>query len=68
MPVDIRLICATNRNLGEMVAAGQFREDLYYRINTISLTLEPLRNRPEDIEVLAKAFVAEFSEAYGKKC
>ncbi len=66
VPVDIRLICATNRNLGEMVAAGQFREDLYYRINTISLTLEPLRNRPEDIEVLAKAFVAEFSEAYGK--
>ncbi len=66
VPVDIRLICATNRNLGEMVAAGQFRDDLYYRINTISLTLEPLRNRPEDIEVLAKAFVAEFSEAYGK--
>ncbi len=66
VPVDIRLICATNRNLGEMVAAGQFREDLYYRINTISLTLEPLRNRPEDIEDLAKAFVAEFSEAYGK--
>lgn len=66
VPVDIRLICATNRNLGEMVAAGQFREDLYYRINTISLTLEPLRNRPEDIEDLAKAFVAEFCEAYGK--
>lgn len=66
VPVDIRLICATNRNLGEMVVAGQFREDLYYRINTISLTLEPLRNRPEDIEDLAKAFVAEFSEAYGK--
>ena len=49
IPVDIRLICATNRNLPEMVAKGEFREDLLYRINTIHLEIPSLRERPEDI-------------------
>ena len=54
IPVDIRLICATNRNLPEMVAKGEFREDLLYRINTIHLEIPSLRERPEDIIPLAE--------------
>ena len=59
VPVDIRLICATNRNLPEMVASGSFREDLFYRINTIHVTLPPLRDRPEDILPLAERFLSQ---------
>lgn len=68
VPVDIniRLICATNRNLNEMVAAGLFREDLLYRINTIQIELPPLRERGNDIVHLAESFLREFASRYGK--
>jgi len=54
--VDVRVICATNRNLYQMVQEGAFRQDLYYRINVVSFTLPPLRERREDIPVLARYF------------
>lgn len=66
IPVDIRLICATNRNLPEMVSKGEFREDLLYRINTIHLELPSLRERTEDILPLAEQFINRFCKKYGK--
>ncbi|MDR0995570.1 MAG: sigma-54 dependent transcriptional regulator [Tannerella sp.] len=66
IPVDIRLLSATNKNLDEMVAAGSFREDLLYRINTIRVEIPPLRERPEDILPLAGRFLARYAAAYGK--
>lgn len=66
IPVDIRLVCATNRNLTEMVQQGLFREDLLYRINTIHLEIPPLRRRPEDILPLANLFIARFCKQYDK--
>ena len=67
LPVDIRLICATNRNLQQMVTEGSFREDLLYRINTIHVEIPPLRERPEDIEPLARMFCERYAAKYGKK-
>ncbi len=64
--VDIRLICATNRNLNEMVQRNEFREDLLYRINTIHLEIPPLRERPEDILPLAERFITRFCKQYDK--
>ncbi len=66
IPIDIRLICATNRNLQEMVTRDEFREDLLYRINTIHLEIPPLRKRPEDIVPLAEMFIAGFCKQYDK--
>lgn len=63
---DIRLICATNKNLHEMVGRNEFRQDLLYRINTIQLHLPPLRERPDDIEELAGHFLSVFSRKYNK--
>jgi DNA-binding NtrC family response regulator len=65
--VDVRLITATNRNLAVMVAAGQFREDLYYRLNVVSIEMPPLRARKEDIPALAQTFIHRFSGELKKK-
>jgi len=66
VPVDVRLICATNCNLLQMVANGRFREDLLYRINTIHIELPPLRNRRADIAELANFFLRKYVEKYNK--
>jgi len=63
--VDVRLIAATNRNLEEAVSKGDFRADLYYRINVVTLVLPPLRDRREDIEPLARHFLDRFNEENG---
>lgn len=65
--VDVRLIAATNRDLEKMVEAGQFRSDLYYRLNVFPIYNLPLRDRPEDIPVLVKHFAAKFAKKQGKK-
>ena len=64
IPVNIRLICATNMNLEALVREGKFREDLFYRINTVHIALPPLRERREDIVPLAERFVARYAEKY----
>ena len=64
IPVDIRLICATNMNLEAQVREGRFREDLFYRINTVHIPLPSLRERPGDIVPLAERFLADFAEKY----
>lgn len=65
--IDTRLICATNCRLDEMVAAGQFREDLFYRINTIHIHIPPLRDRRGDIMAFANLFLDQYSTAYNKE-
>jgi len=64
--VDIRVIAATNRTLADQVERGEFREDLLYRINLITLHLPPLRERPDDIPTLASRFVQAVSHSYGR--
>jgi DNA-binding NtrC family response regulator len=66
IPTDIRLICATNKNLEEMVQSGLFREDLLYRINTIHVELPPLRERGRDIILLAEFFLKKYAAKYNK--
>ena len=63
-PVNIRLICATNMDLESLVRDGRFREDLYYRINTVHIDLPPLRERKADIIPLAERFISDFAEKY----
>ncbi|MGE0020858.1 MAG: sigma-54-dependent transcriptional regulator [Draconibacterium sp.] len=66
VPVDIRLICATNKNLENMVREGLFREDLLYRINTIQIEVPPLRERGNDVLVLADFFLKKYASKYNK--
>ena len=66
-PIDIRLISATNRDLHEAVAKGEFRQDLLFRINTIHIHIPPLRNRKEDIVPLAELFIEHYLKKYGKE-
>lgn len=65
--VDFRLISATNKDLEKMIEEGSFREDLFYRINIIPLTIPPLRERMEDIPILCDKFMAEMNEKYARK-
>lgn len=64
--VDVRVVCATNKNLHEMVAEGTFREDLLYRINLITINLPPLRERPKDIPLLVNSFIRNLREIYNR--
>lgn len=63
--VDVRVICATQKNLMELVQRGEFREDLFYRLNVLTLNLPPLRDRPQDILPLTEMFVARFADEQG---
>src|SRR5665647_1599347 len=64
--VDVRILCATNRNLEEMIAKNEFREDLYYRINVFPIYIPSLRERINDIPILADFFVDKFNKRHGK--
>ena len=66
-PVDVRIVCATNRDPQEEVAAGRFREDLFYRLNVIPVDLPPLRERDHDVLLIARHFLRQFSVEDGKK-
>ena len=66
-PIDIRLICATNKDIPQMVQEGTFREDLYYRINTLHVQLSPLRQRTDEILPLAELFVKMYAEKYHRE-
>jgi two-component system, NtrC family, nitrogen regulation response regulator NtrX len=65
--VDVRVVAATNKNLDDEIARGNFREDLFYRLNVIPFFVPPLRDRAEDIPLLADHFLREFTSAYGRK-
>jgi len=67
IPVDVRVLATTNRNLAKECAEGRFREDLFYRLNVFPLKVPPLRERPEDIVSLSARFIERFSAAAGKK-
>jgi len=66
LKVDVRVVAATNKDLSEMVRAGTFRDDLFFRLNVVSITMPPLRTRKEDIVLLVDAFLKEFTEENGK--
>ena len=66
-PVNIRVVAATNKDPEELIKTGDFREDLYYRLNELSVSLPPLRNRGDDIGLIGKYFVARYSEQYQSK-
>lgn len=68
IPVELRVIAATNKNLLQEMTAGNFREDLYYRLNVVGIRLPPLRDRREDIPLLVKHFMAKYNKEMGKNC
>jgi two-component system response regulator PilR (NtrC family) len=65
--VDVRIISATNKNLQERVTKGEFREDLYYRLNVIPIFIPPLRERREDIPLLINSFIEKYAQMFGKE-
>src|SRR5688500_585565 len=67
LTVDVRIVAATNKNLEEEISRGNFREDLFYRLNVIPFYMPPLRDRVEDIPLLADYFIKEFTTAYGRR-
>ena len=67
LTVDVRVLAATNKNLEQEIARGAFRQDLFYRLNVIPFFVPPLRDRKEDIPILARHFLNEFSASYGKR-
>ena len=67
IPVDVRYIFSTNKNLAKMVSEGSFREDFYYRISVVPVVIPPLRERPEDILLLMRHYIEEFNKKFGKK-
>ena len=66
IPIDIRVICATNKNIEQMVEEGTFREDLYYRLNIIPIELPPLRKRKEDLPALIEYYTAYYNQNWAK--
>lgn len=67
IPIDVRIICATNKHLEELIRNGQFREDLYYRLNVFPLFVPPLRERLDDIGEISRYLINQYSEFYGRK-
>ncbi|HEY3746698.1 MAG TPA: sigma-54 dependent transcriptional regulator [Gemmatimonadaceae bacterium] len=67
IPIDVRVVAATNRPLRDAVEEGRFRPDLYYRLNVLSIYLTPLRDRPEDIPLLVRRFIKEFSQQHDRQ-
>ena len=67
VPVDVRVLAATHRDLEKLVSEGKFREDLFYRLNVVPVMVPPLRERVTDIPVLAEYFIAQFGKKVGKK-
>jgi transcriptional regulator with PAS, ATPase and Fis domain len=65
--VDVRIVCATNRNLEEAIAAREMRDDLYYRLNEITITLPPLRERVDDLPLLCEMFIRKYNTQYHKE-
>ena len=68
MQCDVRIVASTNKNLEDEITRGNFREDLFYRLNVIPFFVPPLRERKEDVPLLALHFLSEFARAYGRKC
>lgn len=66
IPIDVRIICATNRNLLEMIEQGRFREDLYYRLKVLSVDLPPLRSRQLDIQLIMQHYLSYYAHKFGK--
>lgn len=67
IPVDVKIICATNKNLDDLVNQGKFRDDLFFRINTLNLYIPSLEERKEDILILAEYFIKKYSKKYKKE-